>query len=78
MQLMTAQQQDAPFVERRQRSLGPAAGSERRQFADSRDSLPPEVAELSQAIDRYKLMHRRRFITVEELYHVVTGLGYHK
>ena len=68
----------ASFVERRQRNLGPAGGSDRRQFADSRDNLPPEVAELSQAIDRYKLMHRRRFITVEELYSVVTGLGYRK
>ena len=48
------------------------------QYADSRDSLPAEVAELSQAIDRYKLMHRRRFITVQELYQVVAGLGYHK
>ncbi|MBA3316314.1 MAG: hypothetical protein M3552_21100 [Planctomycetota bacterium] len=77
MELATPQQTPS-FVERRQRSLGPACGADRRQFADSRDNLPPAVAELSQAIDRYKLMHRRRFITVEELYQVVTGLGYHK
>ncbi|HEX6985052.1 MAG TPA: hypothetical protein VF170_06725 [Planctomycetaceae bacterium] len=77
MELMTAQQ-TAPFVERRMRNLGPACGPERRQFADSRDSLPPDVAELSQAIDRYKLMHRRRFITVQELYNVISGLGYAK
>jgi hypothetical protein len=81
MQLATPQQappQAIPFVDRRQRSLGPACGTDRRQFADSRDTLAPEVAELSQAIDRYKLMHRRRFITVQELYQVVAGLGYHK
>lgn len=77
MELMTAQQ-TAPFVERRQRNLGPAESSDRRQFADSRDCLPPEVAELSQAIDRYKLVHRRRFITVQELHNVITGLGYHR
>ena len=77
MELMTAQQA-APFMERRQKSVGPASGLERRQFADSRDALPPDVAELSQAIDRYKLMHRRRFITVQELYNVISELGYHK
>lgn len=77
MEVATPQQ--APtFVDRRQRSLGPATGADRRQFADSRDNLSPDVAELSQAIDRYKLMHRRRFITVEELFLVVTRLGYHK
>ena len=31
-----------------------------------------------QAIDQYKLRHRRRFITFEELYDVMAGLGYHK
>ena len=77
MELMTAEQ-SAPFVDRRMRSLGPACGPERRQFADSRANLPPDVAELSQAIDRYKLMHRRRFITVQELYNVISSLGYKK
>lgn len=76
MELMTAQQ--TPVIERRQRNLGPACGPDRRQFADSRDCLTPEVAELSQAIDRYKLIHRRRFITVQELYNVMLDLGYHK
>jgi hypothetical protein len=77
MELLTAQQ-PASFVDRRQRAVGPACGPERRQFADSRDALPPDVAELSQAIDRYKLMHRRRFITVQELYNVISSLGYRK
>ena len=38
----------------------------------------PEVAELSEAVDQYKLKHHRRFITFEELYGVITELGYHK
>jgi len=36
------------------------------------------VNELAQAIDQYKLSHRRRFVTFEELYDVMVGLGYHK
>lgn len=75
---LLATQQAVPFLDRRQRTLGPACGPDRRQFADSRDELPAEIAELSQAIDRYKLMHRRRFITVAELHAVITQLGYRK
>ena len=77
MELLTAQQA-SPFIDRRSRTLGPACGPDRRQFADSRDDLPADIAELSQAIDRYKLMHRRRFITVAELHAVISGLGYSK
>jgi hypothetical protein len=51
---------------------------ERRQFSNSHDSMRPEVAELAEAIDQYKLRHRRRFITFEELYDVIATLGYHK
>ena len=40
--------------------------------------MRPEVAELAEAIDQYKLRHRRRFITFEELYDVIATLGYHK
>jgi hypothetical protein len=67
------------FVDRR--STGPACregGPERRQFRSSSADLRPEVAELAQAVDHYKLRHRRRFITFEELYHVITELGYAK
>ena len=64
------------FVERR-RTLEPA-GVERRQFSDSRTAQRPEIAELGAAVDRYKLLHRRRFITFEELYEVLSSLGYHK
>ncbi|HEX7378719.1 MAG TPA: hypothetical protein VF278_16480 [Pirellulales bacterium] len=67
------------FVERRNRDqpLG-APGRERRQFADSYDDLSPAAQELALAIDSYKLTHRRRFITYEEMLSVVMSLGYHK
>lgn len=69
----------APFVERR----NPAAVEqmpicERRQFTNSHEELSPEAAELAQAIDHYKLRHRRRFITFEEMLAVVKSLGYHR
>lgn len=67
-----------PFVERRQSSGGRREGAERRQFVDSRSSFRPEVAELAEAVDRYKLRHRRRFITFEELFDVMAELGYRK
>lgn len=70
---------DAPFVDRR--SYDPGVGAparERRQFANSHDELSPEARELAQAIDQYKLAHRRRFITYEEMLGVVKSLGYHK
>ena len=49
---------------------------ERRQFGNSHEGLSPEAAELAQAIDQYKLVHRRRFITFEEMLAVVKSLGY--
>ena len=51
---------------------------ERRQFANSYAGLSPGARELAVAIDEYKLRHRRRFITYEELYEVLAELGYHK
>ena len=53
-------------------------GSERRQFKSTATDLRPEVAELAQAVDQYKLRHRRRFITFDELYNVISDLGYSK
>jgi hypothetical protein len=53
-------------------------GPERRQFSNSHSSSRPDVTELAEAVDQYKLRHRRRFITFEELYDVIAGLGYHK
>jgi len=72
--------QSKPFVDRRNplNAGAPIDGQERRQFRDSQNGLRPEVAELANAIDHYKLTHRRRFITFEELYDVVISLGYQK
>ncbi len=76
---MSASLMDAPetFIDRR----GPIqAGTEplfeRRQFANSYDELSPDAAELARAIDGYKVQHRRRFITFEEMLAVMKSLGY--
>lgn len=65
------------FVDRRQASTT-AEGFERRQFKDGNRSFRPEVAEFADAVDEYKVTNRRRFITFEELFDVMTSLGYHK
>jgi hypothetical protein len=49
---------------------------ERRQFANSYDELSPDAAELARAIDGYKVQHRRRFVTFEEMISVIKSLGY--
>ncbi len=67
------------FVERR--SPGEAGNrfrGERRQFSNSHSELSPEAQELANAIDQYKLIHRRRFITYEEMLSLVLSLGYQK
>lgn len=51
---------------------------ERRQFTNSHEELTPDARELARAVDQYKLHHRRRYITFEELLSVVTSLGYSK
>jgi hypothetical protein len=51
---------------------------ERRQFSNSHEELSPDAAELARSIDQYKLLHRRRFITYEEMLAVVKSLGYHQ
>lgn len=79
--LTETQPQPAPaFIDRRQNKGGrrPDGGPERRQFRDAHSSECYEAIELGEAIDRYKLEHRRRFITYEELYHVIRSLGYRK
>jgi len=66
-----------PFVERRGLSHpGVEPQFERRQFANSYDELSPDAAELARAIDGYKVQHRRRFITFEEMLAVMKSLGY--
>lgn len=67
------------FIDRRSSDAGMVGPSqERRQFSNSYEELSPEASELAQAIDSYKLAHRRRFITYEEMLSVVKSLGYHK
>jgi hypothetical protein len=51
---------------------------ERRQFANSYEELSPDAAELARAIDGYKVQHRRRFVTFEEMLAVIKSLGYSK
>lgn len=68
-----------PFVDRRnQGGQGGPPGHERRQFSNTYEELSQEARELGQAIDSYKVMHRRRFITYEEMLSVVKSLGYSK
>ncbi len=72
---------DETFVDRRRNyDAAPVVpcGQERRQFTNSHDGLSPEARDLAMAIDQYKLRHRRRFITYEEMLAVVKELGYHK
>jgi len=65
------------FVERRGAGMEPGAPRyERRQFAGSYSDLSPEGRALGQAIDQYKLQHRRRFVTYDEILAVVKSLGY--
>ena len=67
------------FVDRR--SYDPGVGhplKERRQFVNSYDELSPDARQLAGAIDEYKLLHRRRFITYEEMLNVIKSLGYQK
>jgi hypothetical protein len=67
------------FVDRRVADAGlRPEGLERRQFRSTCGDMRPEVAELAQAVDQYKMRHRRRFITFDELYNVICDLGYSK
>jgi hypothetical protein len=65
-----------PFVDRRSYEKGESPARERRQFTNSYDELSPEARQLAMAVDQYKLSHRRRFITYEEMLDVVKSLGY--
>jgi hypothetical protein len=68
-----------PFTDRRNYDVtGPTPGVERRQFANSHDDLSPAARDLALAIDEYKVRHRRRFITYEEMLRVIEALGYRK
>lgn len=77
--LQTVAPETSGFIDRRQATGNrPEGAGERRQFINSRPAGRPEVQELAEAVDQYKLRHRRRFITFEELYDVMASLGYHK
>ncbi len=67
---------EAGFVDRRIAAQPGTQTSERRQFTNSYEKLSPPAQELARAIDQYKLRHRRRFITYEEMLSVVLSLGY--
>ena len=70
---------NGPFVDRRDyAAVSTPPSCERRQFTNSHDDLSPHARELAQSIDEYKIRHRRRFITYEEMLSVVESLGYHK
>ena len=78
---MTQTLHDSPvsFSDRRSRtSIAPHPFRERRQFSNGHEDLSPDAAELADAIDTYKLRHRRRFITYEEMLFVIKSLGYSK
>lgn len=65
------------FIDRRNTDER-ASGFERRQFGNSHAALSPDARELAEAIDAYKVEHRRRYITFEEMLKVIYSLGYHK
>lgn len=67
------------FVDRRDYgSVSVPPVTERRQFINSHEGLSPAARELALAIDQYKVRHRRRFLSYEEMLAVVESLGYHK
>lgn len=66
----------AGFVDRRQREETSPVGAERRQFAGNYRDLSPEAKRLSDAIDQYKLCHRRRVIDPDEIVGILKSIGY--
>jgi hypothetical protein len=74
-----AEAPSTPFVDRRSYDEFQATPAvERRQFSNSYEELSPDARELALAIDGYKMRHRRRFITYEEILAIVCSLGYHR
>lgn len=71
-----SQTEDGSFINRRKADGLSPTGAERRQFNSSYSELSPEGAELGEAVDRYKLNHRRRFVTYDEILEVLASLGY--
>ncbi len=73
-----AEETTRTFVDRRGTGETRTGAPERRQFKATPDPTRPDVAEFAAAVDAYKLRHRRRFVTFDELFDVMTELGYHK
>lgn len=78
MSLQTESDLETAFEERRKNRSANYSGMERRQFGNSHRGLSPDARELAEAIDSYKLEHRRRYITFEEMLSVIHELGYVK
>jgi hypothetical protein len=74
----TVTQNGLAYVDRRHAAAGLNGEREPRSFDDAFRSYRPEVTELAEAVDQYKLRHRRRFLTFDELYDVLAELGYSK
>ncbi|MFK7768881.1 MAG: hypothetical protein AB8B55_16795 [Mariniblastus sp.] len=66
------------FVDRRTSAKSSVPGLERRQFSDGHNDLSDDASELGKAIDQYKLINRRRYITYEEMLSIIKSLGYSK
>jgi hypothetical protein len=65
------------FVDRR-KAREAVGGIERRQFGNTYRNLSDAGRELAESIDAYKVEHRRRYITPDEMLDVITALGYRK
>jgi len=67
------------FIDRRTYETNRSAPvRERRQFTNSYAEFSPEARDLALAVDEYKIRHRRRFITYEEMLSVMKEIGYSK
>ena len=66
------------FVERRSSAGTQRQTRERRQFGSSHQGLSDDGRELAAAIDQYKVQHHRRYLTCDEMLHVIRELGYRK
>jgi len=65
------------FVDRRIQNASDK-GSELRQFGNTYRDLSAAGQELAEAIDAYKVNHRRRYITTDEMLEVILTLGYQR